>query len=191
MQVARLLVDDGRLCPAQRVRAVVVSAQADGCHPHVDQPSVLTGADVRGMVDPAREDEVVHCATATLQPREDAALSGIEELELRGPAGLLLDDDRSRANAIADDEVVDLHLHNVAASQLAVDGQVEYGRSRNRRSWSSRNRTARTCCGLSGRLAPSLRPAFQGRFLAPGSNSEYSTAALPWPTWPMKEQGVS
>src|SRR5260221_235729 len=46
-------------------------------------------------------------------------------------------------------------------------------RSRSRPSRSSQNRIAQTCCGLSARLAPTVRPTFHGRrSLAAGSYSE-------------------
>jgi len=50
---------------------------------------------VIGVIDPARKDEVVERAASTFKPGEHAAAGGLKELELNGPAGLLLDDDRA------------------------------------------------------------------------------------------------
>ena len=58
-------------------------------------------------------------------------------------------------------------------------------RSRRRRSWSSQNRIAQTCCGLSARFAPTMRPAFHGRLSrVAGSNSECPILSSSWPDWP-------
>jgi hypothetical protein len=80
---------------------------------------------VTGLIDPAWI-EVVDRATSTFQPNENAALSGVELLELHGPTGLLLDHDGPRPNPTADHEVADLHLDDVASPQLAVDREIEH-----------------------------------------------------------------
>jgi hypothetical protein len=47
------------------------------------------------MINPARKDEVVERAASAFEPGEDAVAGRLKELELNGPAGLLLNDDRS------------------------------------------------------------------------------------------------
>jgi hypothetical protein len=51
---------------------------------------------------------------------------------------------------------------------------------------------AQTCCGLSARFAPTMRPAFHGCLsrLA-GSNSEYPIVSSCWPEWPVAGFAVS
>ncbi len=49
----------------------------------------------------------------------------LQKLELNRSTGLLLDDDRSRTNLVADDKVADLGLDDVASSQLAVDREIK------------------------------------------------------------------
>ena len=56
-QVSSLFVNDGRFCSTQRMRAVFLMSQADARHPLAHEPSILTGADVPGVVAPARKDE--------------------------------------------------------------------------------------------------------------------------------------
>jgi hypothetical protein len=48
-----------------------------------------------GMIDPARKDELVKRAASAFEPGQNAAAGGLRELELQGPAGLLLNDDRA------------------------------------------------------------------------------------------------
>jgi ParB-like nuclease domain len=58
-------------------------------------------------------------------------------------------------------------------------------RSRSRRCSSRKNRIAQTSRGFSGRLAPTMLPAFQGRRpCASGSRSEMPMSQLLWPEWP-------
>jgi hypothetical protein len=94
-QVARLLIDDGSLGSAQRMRPVVFPAQPEHRYPLVNEPSILPGADVIGMINPARKDEVVERVSSALEPSENAAAGRFKELELNGPSGLLLNNDRS------------------------------------------------------------------------------------------------
>ena len=94
-QVACLLVNDRCFGSAERMRPVVLPAQSDPGYPLVNKSSILPSADMIGMIDPARKDEVVERASATFEPSQNTAASGLEEFELNGPAGLLLDDDRS------------------------------------------------------------------------------------------------
>ncbi|BAE52453.1 hypothetical protein amb3649 [Paramagnetospirillum magneticum AMB-1] len=93
-QVARLLVDDGRLGAAQRMRSVVLRTQTDPSNPFIDETRILTSADVLGMIDPAGKHEIVKRASSTIEPGKNAVASGFKELELNRPAGFLLNDDR-------------------------------------------------------------------------------------------------
>src|SRR3954447_14084977 len=57
-QVARLLVDDRRLRPAQRVGAVILATQADAAHPLVDKSRVPPRAYVSRRMGPARKGQI-------------------------------------------------------------------------------------------------------------------------------------
>jgi hypothetical protein len=78
------------------------------------------------MIDPAREGVIVESAASTFEPGEQTAPGGLEELELNGAAGFLLNYDGSRANPAAADKVADLDLDDVAPAQLAVDREIEH-----------------------------------------------------------------
>lgn len=64
-------------------------------------------------------------AAAPLKPFRKAFSCLCHDLELHGPAGFLLNDGRTIANASTAGDITDLDLRRVAAPQLAVDGQVE------------------------------------------------------------------
>jgi hypothetical protein len=67
-QISGPLVNHGRLRSAQGVSSVLAHVQTDGCDPIINKPGILAGAQMAEIVDPAREDEVVMCAAAALEP---------------------------------------------------------------------------------------------------------------------------
>ena len=90
--------------------AVVLPAKSDPSDPFVDEPGILPAADMIGMINPAREGVVVESPSSTFEPSEQTATCRLEEFELNGAAGFLLDYDGSRANPAAADKVADLDL---------------------------------------------------------------------------------
>jgi hypothetical protein len=53
-----------------------------------------------GVIEPARKDELVKSAASALEPSQNAAASLLQEFELNGSAGFLLDDDGSRSSRV-------------------------------------------------------------------------------------------
>ena len=125
-QVARLLIDDRGFGSSQRVRSVVLRPQSDPDHPLINEPGILPGADMIGVIDPARKGELVNRSASAFEPCQNSAAGGFEEFKLNRPACLLLDDDRPRADLAAADEVADLDLDDVPSRQLAVDREIEH-----------------------------------------------------------------
>ena len=62
---------------------------------------------------------------AAFEPCQNTAASGFEELELNGPAGLLLNDDRAGTNPATAGEIADLDFNDVASPELTVDREIE------------------------------------------------------------------
>ena len=92
-QITCLLVNDGRLGSAQRMRPVILPAQPDPDDPFIDESSILAGADMIGLIGligPARKGEVIERASSTFKVSENAATGRLKELELNGPTGLRL-----------------------------------------------------------------------------------------------------
>ena len=77
------------------------------------------------VVGAAREGIVLKRAASVFQPGLKTGASRFEQLELDRPARLLLRDSGSRPHPAAADKLTDSDLHDVAAAQLAVDGEVE------------------------------------------------------------------
>jgi hypothetical protein len=74
----------------------------------------------------AREQASTARGVESGQPVVDRAPSLLGDLKLNRSPGLLLDHRRSIANFPAGEYVVDPQPHEVAASELAVDGQIEH-----------------------------------------------------------------
>ena len=58
-------------------------------------------------------------------PREDRFACRLRDFELNRPLRFLLHDDRARGDSIAVSDIAHTQLHKIAATQLAVDGQIE------------------------------------------------------------------
>ena len=67
-QIARLLVDDRGLGSSQRMRPVVLTPQSNSGHPLINEPSILPGADMIGVIDPARKSELVNRSDSAFEP---------------------------------------------------------------------------------------------------------------------------
>lgn len=76
-------------------------------------------------IDPAGEDVVIHRAAPPFEPGQQAGASIGKQLELNRSACFLLHDNRSRSDLPTADKVANSHLHQVAASEFAVDRQIE------------------------------------------------------------------
>jgi hypothetical protein len=76
-------------------------------------------------IDTAWEDIVCQCSAPPFQPGKQARSCVCQQLELDGPTGLLLNDDCTCANLSANHQVTDFHPNHVAATQLAIDRQIE------------------------------------------------------------------
>jgi hypothetical protein len=124
-QVARLLVDEGWLGSTQRMRVIVLCAQSDRRHPFIHQPCILPCAEVPGWITAAGKDEIIERPAPPFQPSEEARARRLNDLELNGLAGLLLDDDRAWRRGATTDDIADFQLHQIAAAQFSVDREVE------------------------------------------------------------------
>jgi len=107
------------------VRTMLASHETDTCYPFIDKPRVLAGAEMPIMINPAGKDIIVHRTAAPIQPSQQARPSVRQQFELNGPSRLLLHHDCPRSDLSAADNVADLHLHQIAAPQLAIDRQIE------------------------------------------------------------------
>ena len=86
-QVARPLVDDRRLGSSQRMRPVVLRPQSDPGHPLINEPRILPGADMIGVIDPARKSELVNRSPSAFEPGQNAAAGWVRGAQIE-QAGL-------------------------------------------------------------------------------------------------------
>jgi hypothetical protein len=84
-QAARQLVNDRGLGSSQRMRPL--GPQSDSGHPVINEPSILPGADMIGVIDPAGKSELVNRSVSTFEPGRNAAAGGQTELADRSSAG--------------------------------------------------------------------------------------------------------
>src|SRR5258708_6201262 len=123
-QVTCLLIDDGCLGSARRMGSVILRTQSDPGHPLVNKSSILPSADMIGVIDTAREDELVKRAASAFEPGQNAAAGGLKELELNGPAGLLLADGRAGPNPTAPYKGPHLDLHQRTPRPVHISSRV-------------------------------------------------------------------
>ncbi len=77
------------------MRPVIVGAQANTSHPLINEPGKLAGADVIGVIDPARKGELVNRSASAFELGQNATAGGFEEFKLNRPTCFLLDDNRA------------------------------------------------------------------------------------------------
>ena len=71
--------------------AVVLLTESDPSYPFVNEPGILPSADMIGMINPAREGVVIERASSTFEPSQETATGRLEEFELNGATGFLLE----------------------------------------------------------------------------------------------------
>jgi hypothetical protein len=52
---------------------VILSSQSDTGHPLIDEPSILPGDDMIGVINPARKSELVNRSASTFEQGQNAA----------------------------------------------------------------------------------------------------------------------
>jgi hypothetical protein len=92
----------------------------------MDDARVLACRQMRLPLETAREQVLTSSATGLGQPISDSASGLLGDFELNRSARLLLDYRRSIADRPARAHVVDFEPNQVAAPELAVNGQIEH-----------------------------------------------------------------
>jgi hypothetical protein len=106
-------------------RSLNIDFQA-ALHPSVDDTGVLARRELRRLPETAREQIPAPAGVEGDQPLADRGAGLLGDLELHRPAGLFLDHRRAIANSPAGGHVIDPQPNEVAAPELAVDGQIEH-----------------------------------------------------------------
>ena len=77
------------------------------------------------MINPAGKNIVIDRAAPPLEPDQQAGPSVLEQFELNRATCFLLHHHCPRSDLPAADKIANLHLHQAAAPELAVDRQIE------------------------------------------------------------------
>jgi hypothetical protein len=93
--------------------------------PRFNYSGLLPSREMRGQSYPARKQIILRFECCAADPDEDRFSGRLRDFELNGTLGFLLHDDGSRSDSITVCDISDAQLHEIAASQLAVDGQIE------------------------------------------------------------------
>lgn len=107
------------------MRTVILPTKPDRRHPLIDQPGVLPSAEMISVVDATGKGIVIDSSSPSLQPGKQTSSDLGRNFELHGSSSLLLDDHRASSNFVASDECPDFKFDQIAAAELAVDGEIE------------------------------------------------------------------
>ena len=121
-QVAGLLVNLRHLCSLHRVRPISRAIETGAFNLAVDDTSVLPCRYVRLIMKAARKEVLAVLWCGTDQPIADCCSGLFGDLELDRPPGLFLLDYRG---SVLHSSPTHTEPHEVAAPQLAVDGEIE------------------------------------------------------------------
>src|SRR5439155_21479359 len=122
------LVNLGRLRPPHRVRPVGGAVKPGALDPGMDDARILSYREVRLRPEAARE-EVLSIPRLDLgKPGSDRGSGLFGDFELDRPARLFLNDGGAVSDPAAGTDIVDLQSHEVTASELAIDGEIEQGK---------------------------------------------------------------
>src|SRR4051794_857533 len=127
-QIAGFSIDLARLRPAHRVGAVGRAIEPCALNPGLHDPRVLTGREVRLHSKAAREKIAPAPEIDFGQPIADRGPRLLRDLELDWSPGLLLDHGPAVSHPATGAHVLDSYRDEIAAAQLAVDGEVEQGK---------------------------------------------------------------
>jgi hypothetical protein len=131
-QVSGAPVYQGRLCSAQRVRPEQVRIQANVCYPVRQEPRVLPGCQIAIGLSPASEQVSFRFSARSSQVVIHGLARSLRQLKLDRSACLLLPNHRSIRRITTWRHVINFERHEIAATKLAVDGEVEESKSRTR-----------------------------------------------------------
>src|SRR6266568_384278 len=124
-QVAGLLVDLGRLRPPHRMRTIGGAVKPGAFDPGMDDPCILPCREVR-LRPEATWEEILSIPRVDLgKPGSDRGSGLFGDFELNRPARLFLNDGGAVWHPAASANIVDLQPHEVTASELAIDGEIE------------------------------------------------------------------
>jgi hypothetical protein len=120
-------VDQSGLCPPERVRAEFQRVEADTGDPLADEARILSGRQSTSRTTASGEQELAGLPVRYAQVVVEGLARLFRQFEPDWAASFLLPDSRAVETVPIRGDVIDAHRHDVAASKLAVDREVEQG----------------------------------------------------------------
>ena len=108
------------------MRAVCRAIEPGAVRPLMDDAGVLPRRQVWLSLETAWEQISAVASVQGDDPLADSSTGLVGNLELHRPASLLLNDGRAIANSPASKHVIDPQSDEIAAPELAVDGEIEH-----------------------------------------------------------------
>ena len=124
-QVFRTPIDQGRLGAAHGVRAVVCGIEPDHANPAGQDTAILSGREVWPAAQAGAEEVVLGSQRSCSDPVGQCTAREVGDFELYWAMRLLLHDDAPRGDPITVGNIAHPELHEIAAPELTIDGQVE------------------------------------------------------------------
>ncbi len=118
-------LDQSCLGSAHGMRSIDLWIKADGFDPGFDKPGILSGRQVLAGTHSAWKQKSAVPMTHHLQPCFDGIAGWLRNLELNGPTGHFLDNNGSGSNSFAVPDIGEFDRNQIAATQLAVDGEIK------------------------------------------------------------------
>lgn len=124
-QVLGLAVDQCGLSSAHRVRTVGSGVETDGADPSVHDAGVLPGRYMGRVMSPTREEVLLRLEIGLGNPCGDGIPGLFRQFKLYRPLSFALHDHCPWLNLTAMDDIANPEIDQIAAAQLAIDGEIE------------------------------------------------------------------
>lgn len=107
------------------MRTIFRFAKSDCCDPFVYKARILPNAHMPSWIDAIREQIVASRTASSFKPSGQCGSNIRGQFKLHRVICFLLDDCGPIANIGTRDHIADFNLHEVAAAQFAIDGEVK------------------------------------------------------------------
>jgi hypothetical protein len=124
-EILRTTINQGRLGPSKRRRAVTGSIQPYLPDPGANNSGLLPRGQMGRGADFARKQSLRRRQTGTSNPVAHSLARRLGDFKLHRALGLLLRNDHSRRDHLAIADIPHTQLHQVVRPQLTVDGKIE------------------------------------------------------------------
>ena len=112
--------------PSRAKGTVCAGVQIDHSNPEINQARILPGPYVRPSSASARKQPIIAALPSTPQPVRQRLSRRLRDFERNGSPRLLLDNRGTLANGGNVSHITETQLHEIAASEFGIQGDVEH-----------------------------------------------------------------